>query len=130
MGLCTVADVQAYAKSKTLEDSVYTNLINNISLEIASEAGYGATDSTVNNNLKLACVHRTAAAVIRQMKITGEQAASVKRENASQNNDPDKDIEDHEAKSKRFIFLYKKECGGVTIPYGRAGPGTVNADNY
>lgn len=128
MALCTATELRYMIDSKTLTDTDYGNIIGLVSLEVVSRAGGSADVNSTDANLKLAGLHLAAAAVLRKMRVTGEMAASVKRGNSSQNNDPDSDIISHEAKAGFFIIRYRFETAGAStsVAYGRVGPGTVN----
>ena len=125
MAYCTLADVKAFVKSKTVSDDDIENIIDAKTAYISARTGASLT--APNNSLLFsACVNASVGAVIRKMKITGEMAASRKMGNFQQNNQIDPDIQAYEAEAERFIKMYRFKNGGLTV-FSRAGPGTVNA---
>lgn len=123
MALCSVSEVQAYALSQKLTTTDYENIINGKSKEIATKTR-STVDASGNDDLNLACIHASAAQVLRNMVINGELAASVKLGNDSIQNNIEPDILDHEAQAEFYVKKY--QAAGFKIPYGRAGPGTVD----
>jgi hypothetical protein len=121
MALCSVDEVKAYALSGKLTDAVYGAIINAKSKEIATKARASA-DASNNDDLNLACIHASAAQVLRNMKVNGELAASIKLGNDSQNNNIEPDILDHEAQAAFYLKKYFVSSGGFKIPYGTSGP--------
>lgn len=125
MVLCSVSDVKVYAPSTTLTDTDYTNIITVKSKEIASKAR-GSADASGNSDLNLACIHASAAQALRAMQINGELAASVKLGNDSISNSIEPRITEHELQADYYIQKYRNQ--GLKVPYGRVGPGTVDAE--
>jgi hypothetical protein len=124
MALCSAAEVKVYAPSNKLTDTDYENIINIKSKEIAQKAR-GSADASGNSDLNLACIHASAAQALWVMQINGELAASVKLGNDQTNNNIGPDIQDHEAQAEFYIKKYRA-AAGISIPYGRTGPGTVD----
>lgn len=120
MALCSVAEVQTYVTSRKLTVTDIENIITVKSKEIATKAR-STTDASNNDSLNLACIHASAAQVLRNMKVNGELAASVKLGNDSTNNNIEPDILDHEAQAEYYIKKYRTSQG-FSIPYGTSGP--------
>jgi len=125
MALCSFAEVRAEINPRSLTDEDITNLIARTSRSVATLTG-GSADDSSNDMLNLACIHLTAAAVLRKMRVNGELAARVKQGNAEQQNTIDKDIQDHENQAAIYIKKYRNFTSTHGILYGRAGIGTVN----
>lgn len=126
MVLCSVAQVRALVSTKSQTDADILNLIVINSKKVASRAGPTASsDASGNDNLNTAGIYSTAAALLRKMRSSGELVARAKSGNSEQQNTIDADIQDYEKEASASITLYRISSG-VTIPYGRVGPGTVN----
>lgn len=124
MALCSVDEVKAEVNPRSLTADDISALIERTSKAVAALTGCSVDDSG-NDLLNLACIHLTAAAVLRKMRTNGELAARVKIGNSEQQNTIDQDIKDHEAEAMKFIKKYRY-AGKFSIPYGRVGIGTVN----
>ena len=123
MALCSVREVRAEVSPRSLTDADIEDIITRTSKAVAANSG-GSVDDSDNEKLNLACIHLSAAAVIRKMRANGELAARVKIGNSEQQNSPDEDIQDHENKASKYIRKYR--YARYSVPYGRSGPGTVN----
>lgn len=124
MVLCTVDELKVHVAPESLTDEDLLDIITSVSAEITLLTG-GSQDASTEASLNLACVHSSAAATLRKMRVNGELAASVKFGNQEQKNAIDADIQDHENKSARYVKMYR-HSSGCSVPFGRSGPGTVN----
>ena len=124
MPLCSLADVKTIVSPETVTDDAINDIIDLVSLQIAT--GSGASTDTSNPFLKLAVVHESTAIVYERMKVTGEMADKVQFGNSGQWNSADDIIENHRFLSKRYLQMYKS--GGYKVPYGRVGVNTVNRE--
>lgn len=122
MSLCSVDEVRAEVNPRSLTDEDITNLITRVTRSVEALSG-----GTSGELLSLACVHLTAAAVLRKMRSNGELAARVKMGNCEQQNTIDQDIQDHETEAAKYMKKYR-HSGKFSIPYGRVGIGTVNRE--
>ena len=127
MALCSVAEVRAEVNPRSLTDEDISNLITRASRSVATLTG-GSADDSSNDVLNLACIHLTAAAVLRKMRVNGELAARVKMGNSEQQNTIDQDIQDHKTEAAKYMKKYRNSTRSYSIPYGRVGPGTVNKE--
>lgn len=126
MVLCSVSEVRAEVNPRSLTDEDIAALIERTSKAVAALTGGGVNDSE-NSLLNLACIHVTAAAVLRKMRVNGELAARIKMGNSEQQNTIDQDIQDHETEAAKYMRKYRY-AGKFSIPYGRVGIGTVNRE--
>jgi len=127
MVLCSVEEVRAEVNPRSLTDEDISALIVRTSKAVATQTG-GSADASSTALLNLACIHLSAAAVLRKMRTNGELAARVKMGNAEQQNTIDQDIQDHQAQAASYIKKYRNSTRSYSIPYGRVGPGTVNKE--
>lgn len=127
MVLCSVEEVRAEVSPRSLTNADIEDIIKRTSRAVATNSG-GSVDDRNNENLNLACIHLSAAAVIRKMRANGELAARIKMGNSEQQNSPDADIQDHENQANTYIRKYRY-ASKYSVPYGRSGPGTVNNSN-
>lgn len=124
MALCTAANVRAMVDPKTLTDDDITSIISHAEDIIALSTG--ASTSSTDTRLVLACTHMAAAVTLQKMKFTGELAAQIKMGNESQSNNVDIDIEKHEKAAEKYMKQYRFSVSGYSVLYGRAGVKTVN----
>jgi hypothetical protein len=127
MVLCSVLEVRAEVSPRSLTDEEISSIIVRTSKAVAAQTG-GSADASSTALLNLACIHLSAAAVLRKMRVNGELAARVKMGNAEQQNTIDQDIRDHEAQAALYIKTYRNSTRSYSIPYGRVGPGIVNKE--
>jgi hypothetical protein len=126
--LCSVTEVRNIVDPKTLTDSDIEGIISHASNVISLNTG-ASEDASGNAYLNTACIHMSAAQVLRKMKYKGELAKQIKFGNDSQSNDVDSDIKEHEQEAKRYMKMYNLGTSGYTILYGRVGPKTVNSED-
>ncbi|WP_157860346.1 hypothetical protein [Methanosarcina acetivorans] len=124
MVLCSVEEVRVEVSPRSLTNADIANIIARTSRSVATQTG-GSADASDNDLLNLACIHISAAAVLRKMRVNGELAARVKIGNSEQQNTIDKDIQDHENQAAIYMKKYRYSPG-YRVPYGRSGPRTVN----
>lgn len=124
MPLCSLADVKTIVSPETVADDAINDIIDLVSLQIATVSGV-STDAS-NPFLKLAVVHESAAFVYERMKTTGEMADKVQFGNSAQWNSADDIIQHHRFLSKRYLRMHTSK--DYRIPYGRAGVNTVNRE--
>lgn len=125
MVLCTVDELKVHVSPESLTDADLLAIVTEASSEIAIASG--GSEGLTGSPLNKACLHEAAAVTLRKMRSNGELAASVKFGNQEQKNTIDADITDHEAKVTKFLKQYKYSSGAA-VPFGRSGPGTVNAE--
>lgn len=130
MALCSVASVKAIVTPKTVSDTEIGNAIDHASSVIALDTG-ASTDASDNVTLNLACVHLSAAYVLRKMKYTGELAAQVGYSDQSQSNNVEQDIAHHHTLAAQYIKKYIYSVSSYPpIQYARVGPRTVDSEAY
>ena len=130
MALCSVASVKAIVTPKTVSDTEIGNAIDHASAVISLDTG-ASTDASDNATLNLACVHLSAAYVLRKMKTTGELAASVAYSDQSQSNKVEEDIAYHHKEAGKYTQQYKYSVSIYpVIAYARVGPRTVDSEAY
>jgi len=128
MVLCSVEDVQAYAKPESVSDADITAIIQRVSTDVMTKAE--ATDET-NAFLVQAGIHGSVAATLKKARSNGELAASVETpEYKQQNTGIIDEINSHEKEMAGYIQRYRdaERYKNFAIPYARAGIGTVNAE--
>jgi hypothetical protein len=126
MVLCSVSEVRAEVNPRSVTDEGIAELIIRTSRAVATQTG-GNVDDSDNDLLNLACIHLSAAAVLRKMRINGELPARVKIGNSEQQNTIDH-IQDHENEAAKYMKKYRY-AGKLRIPYGRVGIRTVNHED-
>jgi hypothetical protein len=130
VALCSTASVKAIVTPKTVTDAEIGTLIDHASSVIALDTG-ASTDASDNVTLNIACVHLSAAYVLRKMKLTGELAASVAYSDQSQSNKVDEDIAHHHMVAAQYIKKYIYSVSSYPIiAYARVGPQTVDSEAY
>jgi hypothetical protein len=125
--LCSVTEVRNIVDPKTLTDSDIEGIISHASNVISLNTG-ASEDASGNAYLNTACIHMSAAQVLRKMKYKGELAKQIKFGNESQSNDVDLDIRYHEQTAEAQMTRYKYSTSRHSILYGRVGPKTVNGE--
>ena len=128
MVLCSVEDVWAYTKPVSVSEADITSIIQRVSTEVMT--GAEATDES-NAFLIQAGIHGSVAATIKKARSNGELAASVETpEYKQQNTGLIDEINSHEKKMDGYIQRYRDSvrAANFSIPYARAGIGTVNAE--
>lgn len=129
MALCSIADIQAFAKPVSVPDADITAIISLLSEEIAAKTG-GSSSST-DVNLKFAAIHAGVAAVLKRARSNGELASGVNTGKYSQQNTGlIGEIDSHEKESERYIKKYTLSTGSGSYSFssGRMGFGTVNTE--
>jgi hypothetical protein len=130
VALCSTASVKAIVTPKTVTDAEIGTIITHASSVIALDTG-ASTDASDNTALNLACIHLSAAYVLRKMKTTGELAASVAYSDQSQSNKVDEDIAHHHLLSAQLVKKYISSVSSYPIiAYARVGPRTVDSEAY
>jgi hypothetical protein len=127
MALCSVADVQVFAKPVSVSDAEVTAVIALLSEEIAAKTGGSA--SSTDTNLKFACIHLSVATVLKKARSNGELAAGVNSGGYSQQNTGlIGEINAHEMEAEKYILRYTSASGSYAFGTGRMGFGTVNTE--
>lgn len=130
MALCSVASVKVIVTPKTVSDTEIGNAIDHASTVISLDTG-ASTDASDNVTLNLACIHLSAAYVLRKMKTTGELAAQVAYSDQSQSNKVEEDISHHHKEAGKYTQQYKYSVSSYPIiAYARVGPRTVDSEAY
>lgn len=105
MVICTIADIKTAIYTSTVTDLELTAIVTKAYNRVLRLTGV-SDDS--NPSIQEAIEYTACAMTLRRMKTTGEQAASVKTGNDSQQNTADKDISIYDQMANELIAPFVK----------------------